>query len=292
MLKDVFREAYRRMPLKQPLFEAMRRLKAPSENVYKHLHFHGVFETRVAGRSFKMNHHGFEIENSLFWSGVDGGWERVSLGLWQTLCTRAKVIFDIGANTGIYAVIAKTLNPAAQVHAFEPVHRVCDRLRGNAELNDYDITCVEAAVSDRDGPAVIYDPGGEHVLSVTVNKDMSPPGVVTTAQPITCVRLDTYIEENRLPPPDLMKIDVETHEFEVLNGLGEYLAAARPTMLIEILNDEVGENVESLVSDLGYLYFNIDERKPKPTRVPHVTKSDFYNYLLCSEAEARLYGLV
>ena len=30
-------------------------------------------------------------------------------------------------------------------------------------------------------------------------------------------------------------------------------------MLIEILTDEVAEKVESLVKDLNYLYFNIDE---------------------------------
>jgi FkbM family methyltransferase len=292
VIKDVLRKAYRRVPFKQPVFEAMRRLGAPPENVYKHLHFQGVFETKVGNRSFKMRHHGFEIENQLFWAGGNGGWERVSLGLWQKLCARAQVIYDIGANTGVYALHAKTINPRAEVRAFEPVKRVFERLRDNVELNAFDIACEEVAVSDADGEAVIFDPGGEHVLSVTVNKDLSEPGVKTTPQTVSRVRLDSYLEGQRAPAPDLLKIDVETHEFEVLSGLGDHLAQTRPTMLIEILNDEVGAAVESLVADLGYLYFNIDERKSSPTLVPHIGVSDYYNYLLCAEAEARLLGLL
>ena len=38
-----------------------------------------------------------------------------------------------------------------------------------------------------------------------------------------------------------MKIDVETHEPAVLKGMGEYLRSFRPTMLIELLNDEVAQ---------------------------------------------------
>ena len=87
-----------------------------------------------------------------------------------------------------------------------------------------------------------------------------------------------------------MKIDVETHEVEVLQGMGKYLDLFRPAMLIEILNDEVGAGVEEMVKDKGYLYFNIDENAGLK-KVDHIYKSDYYNYLLCDADTAKYLDL-
>ena len=62
---------------------------------------------------------------------------------------------------------------------------------------------------------------------------------------------------------------------EVLEGLGKYLKEYQPTMLIEILNDEVGKKVETSVKEHGYLYFNIDELTDEITPVDKITKSDY-----------------
>ena len=88
-----------------------------------------------------------------------------------------------------------------------------------------------------------------------------------------------------------MKIDVETHEPEVLQGFSKYLSKHRPTMLIEILNDDVGKEVNKLVLGLGYLYFNIDE-DGGIRQVSEITKSDYYNYLLCTNTVAKELDLV
>ena len=106
------------------------------------------------------------------------------------------------------------------------------------------------------------------------------------------MRLDTLINQRKIEKIDLMKIDVETHEAEVLEGMGEYLEKFKPTMLIEILNNEVGQNVENLVRGKGYLYFNLDEKTDSIRRVEKITKSDFYNYLLCNEQLADELGLL
>lgn len=93
------------------------------------------------------------------------------------------------------------------------------------------------------------------------------------------------LKKNKISKIDLIKIDVETHEAEVLEGFSEFLPVYKPSMLIEILTDEVGEKVESLVKDLNYLYFNIDELG-SIRQVKSLSKSDFYNYLLCSPQTA------
>ena len=88
-----------------------------------------------------------------------------------------------------------------------------------------------------------------------------------------------------------MKIDVELHEAEVLEGMGAYLREWKPTMLIEILSDEVGQKVEILINDMGYLYFNINENGGI-RQVTHIGKSDYYNYLLCSPEKASFLKLI
>ena len=102
---------------------------------------------------------------------------------------------------------------------------------------------------------------------------------------IDIIRLDTFCQLNNISKIDLFKIDVETHEPEVLEGYGELLAKHRPSVLIEILSDDIGEKVEKIVSNLDYLYFNIDE-KGSILPVKSIRKSLYYNYLLCSRQTA------
>ena len=45
--------------------------------------------------------------------------------------------------------------------------------------------------------------------------------------------------DHKITKIDLLKIDVETHEPEVLEGYTKYIHLHKPTMLIEILNDEL-----------------------------------------------------
>lgn len=286
-MKQIVRRLYSLVPFKQKMFTIVRSIFRPGKHLYKHLHFKGDFEIQVAeGHSIKMRHFGYELENEIFWSGLEGGWEKTSVGIWKQLVAKADVIFDIGANTGVYSLIAKSLNPNAKVYAFEPVKRVYKKLLINNELNHFDIISLNVAASNIDGKAIIYDAPTEHVYSVTVNRNMTEPDSNAVAVEIDVTRLDTLIEKMSIPKIDLMKIDVETHEAEVLEGLGRYLNQFRPTMLIEILTDEVGERVESLLKDKNYLYFNIDEATDSVRRVPTITKSDYYNYLVCSKAVA------
>lgn len=275
-------------PLKKEMFSLVKIFFTPSENIYKHLHFKGNISVQIdESHSFKIRHYGYEIENTIFWAGIADGWEKVSLSIWIKLVRDANVIFDIGANTGVYSLIAKSLNPKAQVFAFEPVRRVFEKLEHNNQMNDYDIVCYESAASNKDGTATIYDTDAEHTYSVTVGENLNPSDLSAFPTTIKTIRLDTIIEELKIPKVDLIKIDVETHEAEVIEGLGKYLEKHKPTMLVEVLNDKVGRNVEALVKDKGYVYFNLDEESGTVRRVDHISKSDYYNYLICSEDVAK-----
>jgi FkbM family methyltransferase len=292
-MKALIKGAYNAVPLKKELFSLVKNFWHPREDVYKHLHFHGVFEVPVEKDiSFLLNHHGFVVENEIFWEGLEKGHESVSYSLWKKLAKDSRVIFDIGANTGVYSLIAKSLNPTSEVYAFEPVKRVFQKLEGNKKLNSFDISCFEEALSNSDGEATIFDTAAEHTYSVTVNKNTTAANAEVIPTKIKIARLDTVIEKFGIKHIDLMKIDVETHEPEVLEGMGRYLKEFNPSILIEILDDAVGEKVEALVKENGYLYFNIDDKAKKLRKVEHITQSDFWNYLLCSPSKAKELELV
>lgn len=291
-MRTFLKSFYKVFPFKKQLFSFTKLFWHPPEFIYRHLYFTGVFSVKInQSKSFKLKSYGYQIENEIFWEGISGGWEKESIKHWIKLCGHSDVILDIGANSGIYALVAKTVNPSAKVYAFEPVKRVYAKLNENISLNHFDIIAIEKAVSNNDGQATIYDNLNEHIYSVTVNKNLFLPTTKVIETPVETIKLDTFVKEYRLKKIDLIKIDVETHEAEVLEGFSEYLNKFRPTLLLEILEEDVAKRISDLIKNLGYLYFNIDEKGfTKQTNT--LGKSDCFNYLLCDEKTAIKIGLL
>lgn len=290
-MRSTVRALYRYVPFKNQVSLLLRKIWRPPERIFRHLHFRGVFTVKVdEGHSFRMRHFGYPLENSLFWGGLSGSWEGVSTGLWVRLCRDANVILDIGANTGTYALLAACVRPEARVFAFEPVPRIFEKLEANRDLNGFAIEGVCAAVSDHTGTATIYDPGDEHLYSISVNKNTYEASEKVSPVQVPVFRLDDFIDQHHLPRIDLAKVDVELHEIEVLRGFGRYLREHRPSLLIEIREEDLAARVEEQVAGLGYLYFNIDERAGV-RRVDRLGPSDYFNFLLCSEETAKRIGL-
>jgi len=285
--RRVLKLMYRMIPFKKQFFTLIKAVWRPPYTISKHLHFKGVIRIPIeSGRVFKIRHYGYILENELFWEGLKNRWERFSVGLWIKLCKNATVIFDIGANTGVYSLIAKTVQPNANVFAFEPVARIFEKLKANVDLNGYDITCINKALSDHKGMAQMFIPDAEHSYTATINKSHLSPDQNFATKDIEVLTLESFVTEHEIRHVDLVKIDVEKHEPEVLSGFGRCLSSFRPTLLIEILTDEIGQRVETMTKSLGYLYFNIDEERGI-RQVSSITRSDSYNYLLCSPETAR-----
>lgn len=293
LLKRCAKYIYEKLPFKQQFYTVLRSALPLPESVYRHLHFRGVITVPVPGHGkFRIVHHGYMIENELFWRGLDG-WEKISSRLWVLLCRDAAVIFDIGANTGVYALIAKTVKPSATIVAVEAVERIHRKMKVNFDLNAKGIHAVYAAVSDCTGTATLYDmPDREHVLSVSLDPEWNKTSTLLRPVEVPCRTVLDILNEIGHTTVDLLKIDVETHEPAVLQGFVEILRRDRPSMLIELLTDEVADRVAKLIDGLDYVYFNIDDVIWPPPQVKRLTRSGHFNFLICRPDVAHRIGLL
>lgn len=283
-MRKIARKLYRAIPFKQPAFELARRFVRLPEPVWRHLHFEGVIGVPIEGRSFRMRHHGTQIENEVFWSGLYGRWEGPSLRAWVAAARSARTILDVGANSGLYALTAAAVAPTATVVAFEPVARIRAKLEQNVALNAFErrVRVVAAAASDRDGDGVLLDTGAPHELSATLDPAAAVlAGRAARPVPVPLVRIDGLVASGRIPPPDLLKVDVEGHEPAVLRGLAEQLRSRRPTLFVEVLTAQAAAELDALVRPLGYLPHRLDPEGPR--RLESVQPASGTNLLLCTE---------
>lgn len=235
-----------------------------------------------------LRSYGYEVENQVFWSGIFGDFEGWSLRLWTSLATTSPVVLDVGANTGVYALAARAVNPLADVYAFEPIAPIFAKLSENAALNGGAVHCLEAAATDHTGRVTIFVPQGEHAYSSSLDPEIFGAGTTDSWEPqeVAATRLDAFLDSRGIAP-SLIKIDVEGQEPFVLEGLGAELANHRPSLLVEILTRDVAEAVWTILGRLGYEGFEIDEKQgPRPLPRDEEPRAG-RNVLFCTPETAR-----
>ena len=281
---------YLLIPFKKLIFSLIKYLKIPNDNFYNYLRFIGTFKVKIDDRHFFIKHHFYtRIENELFWKGFANSWDRVSLALWKELSKKSDVIFDVGANTGVYSLVAKTVNSSAEVFAFEPSERVYQKLMNNIKLNNYNITAEQTALSDKNGEQMFYDVKHQHQYGASLstqrrdNFEKSKREIVKAK--VAVQTLQNYMDANQIERIDLLKIDVELHEYEVLKGSASIIKKYEPAILIEILTDEMAHKIEPFFTENDYLFYQIDEVN-NPRLMPGLVKSEHRNFLICNPKTA------
>jgi FkbM family methyltransferase len=136
------------------------------------------------------------------------------------------VTVDVGANCGLYT--RRLARLSRQVHAFEPSQQMARLLRRTSARN---VRIHEIALSDHDGDAELFIPQGEdglvHGLASLEARVGSSGRSISAHVPIA--RLDAVIHQDVA----FVKVDVEGHELNVLNGAVELLERCQPVFLVE-----------------------------------------------------------
>jgi FkbM family methyltransferase len=138
------------------------------------------------------------------------------------------VTVDVGAHCGLYTRQLARLS--RQVHAFEPSLQMASILRRTSAAN---VSVYEIALSHQAGDAQLFIPRDQDggfvygLASLEHQSDCPPEDVISTHVPTA--RLDSVIRQDVA----FVKIDVEGHELNVLNGAVELLDRCQPVFLVE-----------------------------------------------------------
>lgn len=152
-------------------------------------------------------------------------------------------MLDVGANLGLYSLIASEA-PPARVFAFEPHPHTFAVLKEQIDLNGRtNITPVNLAVSDAEKTVLFTDDAGSSVNKIVEGDE--GPGLIR----IQACRLDAFCRAQGIRPR-LVKMDVEGFELEALTGFGESLQEV-DVLLIEISREQ--GRVHALLQQRGLL---------------------------------------
>ena len=274
--------------VKRLLATFLRRFGLPPRRLRNLLAFEGQFDLKVEDKILHLTLTNGWIEQDLFWKGIEG-YDRISLAIWIAAAKRARTIVDVGANTGLYALLAKTVNPSANVFGFEPEPNFNRIFAANCTLNHFDIHIAASALSNFTGSATFYispEQGGNVYSSSLLKSHYYAHQSVTPQElPVAVTTFDKFAAESNVTEVDLVKIDAEGSDFEVLLGMQDALDKCHPDILIEIQSDEIGERIMSVLTPEHYVYFCLDEEHG-PVRVQKIARGPHLNFFVCKPATA------
>lgn len=236
-----------------------------SEIVIKHLHRVGIVKRRLPnGQVLLLWSCGDDwVSNQVYWRGW-AGYEPDTIPLFYRLATQAQVTFDVGAYVGYFSLLAAQANPAGQVFAFEPLPSVHQRLLRNVELNRLTNThCFSNAVGATAGEAEFWHIDAETPTSSSLSREFMGGGENLVSTKVAVITLDHFVQEQQLKRVDLMKLDTESTEYQVLQGMTETLRRDQPTIISEVLPKRGGEALlEEILRHFGYRFYHLTPAGP------------------------------
>jgi FkbM family methyltransferase len=169
----------------------------------------------------------------------------IEIRLLAWLCDPGRASVDVGAHHGIYTLGASLFSK--RVIAVEPQPNCADALRKSLPIN---ATVVEGALSSMAGTATLKIPLND--WDSVSRLDFGNVHDKQWRRECVCLlRMDDIVQE----PVGFVKIDVEGHEHEVLDGASRIIASDKPSFLIEVeerhRTDSVSD-VSRFLEDRGY----------------------------------------
>jgi FkbM family methyltransferase len=180
---------------------------------------------QIAGESFVLTYP---------FSRFDAGSEAPTLEAFRDAIRPGDVVFDIGANAGVYSLLAARVG--ARVSAFEPSEAAARLTRAHLDMNDLDAEVVEVVITDHEGEVDFYEQGAANTSSLSRASALTGEKLVRS--PIRNVRrpattIDAFCRQRGVRPR-VVKLDVEGAEVLALRGASQWLSERDGLLLLEI----------------------------------------------------------
>jgi FkbM family methyltransferase len=162
---------------------------------------------------------------------------------------------DVGANQGLWTAHLKKLQPHSEIHAFEPSGITFQLLKKNTQSLD-GIVLHQIAVGNTIGKVMLFSDRDASPLASLTHRRLNHENIdFSQVESIEVTTLKKWQENYPNFVPNVLKIDVEGHEFEVLKGCASVLDKIR------IIQFEFGgTDIDTRVffQDFWYLFLDND----------------------------------
>lgn len=197
----------------------------------------GFSVVRRQGVYFLLDHRNF-VDRQVAFVAFEAA--QIDYLLSRMAAARADVFLDVGANFGLYSVLAAQRRAASRVIAIEPDRRSLAQLGANLLLNGLidRVEVVAKAASDRGGVR-------NFIPAAATSTGQSRLGEGPGAIDVEAIRLDDLVSSSGRTV--FAKIDVEGHEREIIAGMATLLASNRVFLQIE----SFAPNAEALAQDMA-----------------------------------------
>lgn len=228
------------------------------------------YEMASGARVRMMEPHRCSVARNLFWSDgtLPSKADMDAIRMAEKLAENASTFLDIGAYSGLFALVAARANPVLRAIAFEILPSTFLLAMRNAIAND---------LHDRVEPRLqgLGRERGTLVLPLETELDGLPTSLslgssFSNGVRIPVVRLDDMED---VEGPIAIKIDVEGFEADVLVGGAAFIEKHKPDIICEILRSSgCAPEIERLLKPLGYRFHlftegGLEERATlEPTR--------------------------
>jgi len=160
----------------------------------------------------------------------------------------ADLVWDVGANLGIYSCLALQIVTEGEVHAFEPEPTTAEQCARHLELNGSNGNVHQFALHDTSETIHL------HIRGQTGHSMMSDGDTTTvTAEALPG---DIALCRYDLPAPNVLKIDVEGMEMAVLKGMVQIFDTSPPRVIFVEIHPNRLESIG--YSDTDVINFLID----------------------------------
>lgn len=212
---------------------------------------------------------GFKLwyDRTINYHAVLGFWEKNNFYVLDKLFSRFLinrdkiVVYDVGANVGLYSLFFSRFGPNVNIAAFEAVPETVESLKRNLEINSINsVQIVDKAVADHDGHVSFFV--GHHHKSSLVKDWASDAGKSHVNEiKVPSISVDLFASDGTLGTPDFIKIDVEGGGDKVLQGASVVIAKGRPIILIESHNAVEDNAIIATLAIFQYDAFRVNNRK-------------------------------
>ena len=225
-------------------------------------HFAGnqpVFIETASGAKLSVDFTNLDTYAAIYNHG--GTWDQHVMRVCHELLRDRNVFYDIGSNTGIFAIDAGVKFKTIKGYAFEPQADQADAIQQSIIANGLrSIFCIKCMLGERDATGELY------LTSHSIHASSIPREGRFRKVEVSMRTIDSLSRDAILDDPDVVKIDVEGGEMAVFRGARETFSRSTPSIIFEAdenlhrFDIEPNALLEMIATFGEYRFFEIDKR--------------------------------